>query len=66
LHILAPLSFPLYEKAMTGINCDGLATRFADREGQEAAKLDSLCCVSRSEAASKRSQPLASLAAWQC
>lgn len=32
---LAPLSFPLYEKAMTGINCDGLATRFADREGQK-------------------------------
>ena len=35
-------------------------------KAKKLQNLTSLCCVSRSEAASKRSQPLASLAAWQC
>ena len=30
LHAFSPIKF----QAMTGINCDGLATRFADREGR--------------------------------
>ena len=43
-HLTHLCSLLFFYEAMTGINCDGLATRFADREGQKSCKTWLILC----------------------